>query len=183
MDCPNAFQDLLKECRVHTLLCNALSDGGYQSISDFAWAFPCVRGSWWCGQNSGRAPTPRSAAPVARRSAQALTIPSRVVAANARAHDAVAASEGAKRLATLPGALGGLGLVPSAYWVAWMPCLCLSRPRRSNSGLIRTSIPTEANRLYETLAVALQRENARAVLRRQPEHVPPPGPGAHLLGP
>ena len=42
MDCPTAFHDLLKECRVHDLLCTALSDQGYQSISDFAWAFPSV---------------------------------------------------------------------------------------------------------------------------------------------
>ena len=37
-----AFHDLLKECRVHDLLCTALSEQGYQSISDFAWAFPSV---------------------------------------------------------------------------------------------------------------------------------------------
>ena len=42
MDCPTAFNDLLKECRVHDLLCTALSEQGYQSISDFAWAFPSV---------------------------------------------------------------------------------------------------------------------------------------------
>ena len=42
MDCPTAFHELLKECRVHDLLCTALSEQGYQSISDFAWAFPSV---------------------------------------------------------------------------------------------------------------------------------------------
>ena len=42
MDCPTPFHELLKECRAHDLLCTALSDQGYQSISDFAWAFPSV---------------------------------------------------------------------------------------------------------------------------------------------
>ena len=42
MDCPTAFQDLLKNCRVNALLCSALSDQGYRTIADFAWAFPSV---------------------------------------------------------------------------------------------------------------------------------------------
>ena len=44
-------------------------------------------------------------------------------------------------------------------------------------------VSVEANRLYETLAVTLQRENARAVLRRVPASGPDPGPAALLVEP
>ena len=44
-------------------------------------------------------------------------------------------------------------------------------------------LAAETKRLYETLAVALQRENARAVLRRQPEPAHAPGPGARFVSP
>ena len=44
-------------------------------------------------------------------------------------------------------------------------------------------VSVEASRLYETLAVTLQRENARAVLRRVPASGQDPGPTALFAEP
>ena len=69
---------------------------------------------------------------------------------------------------------GGWGLTAVGTWLA------LAQATAAQSG---EAVSVEASRLYEMLAVTLQWENARAVLRRLPEPPPVPGPGAALLHP
>ena len=70
--------------------------------------------------------------------------------------------------------LGGWGLTAVKTW----PALA-----QATAGQSEEAVSVEASRLYEMLAVTLQRENARAVLRRLPEPAPVPCPGAALLHP
>ena len=69
---------------------------------------------------------------------------------------------------------GGWGPTAVKTWLA------LAQATAAQSG---EAVSVEASRLYEMLAVTLQRENARAVLRRLPDPAPVPGPGARLAAP
>ena len=69
---------------------------------------------------------------------------------------------------------GGWGPAASKAWQA------LAAAIAAQAG---EAVSVEANRLYETLAVTLQRENARTVLRRLPASGPDPGPAALFVEP
>ena len=81
-------------------------------------------------------------------------------------------------------AVQGLQFIPMVVEASggWAPCAVRAWQQLAANLVLRSGEPAsqEADRLYQALAISLQRENARAVLRRMPETA---GSVRHLADP